>query len=48
MDLKLFAEQIKALADERFVTLLPISKVDAANGCLVRFRMGNLSKRLKQ
>ena len=37
-----FAQTIVKAADEGLVVLLPISKHDATNGCLIRFRMGTL------
>ena len=35
-----FAHNIVQTANEGFLTLLPISRRDKANGCIIRFRLG--------
>ena len=37
-----FAQSVVRAADAGQLTLLPISKRDASNGCMIRFRLGSL------
>lgn len=41
MDMTAFAQSVVRAADAGQLTLLPISKRDASNGCMVRFRLGS-------
>ena len=43
MDMTAFAQSVVRAADAGQLTLLPISKRDASNGCVVRFRLGSLA-----
>ena len=43
MDMTAFAQSVVRAADAGQLTLLPISKRDASNGCMVRFRLGSLA-----
>ena len=43
MDMTALAQSVVRAADAGQLTLLPISKRDASNGCMVRFRLGSLA-----
>ena len=43
MDMTAFAQSVVRAADAGQLPLLPISKRDASNGCMVRFRLGSLA-----
>ncbi len=43
MDITAFAQSVVRAADTGQLPLLPISKRDASNGCMVRFRLGSLA-----
>lgn len=43
MDMTAFAQSVVRAADAGQLTLLPISRRDASNGCMVRFRLGSLA-----
>lgn len=44
MNILNFAQTAVKAANEGLVTLLPISKRDATNGCMIRFRLGSLAQ----
>ncbi len=43
MDMTVFAQSVVRAADAGQLTLLPISKRDAFNGCMIRFRFSSLA-----
>ena len=47
MDMTAFAQSVVLAAYAGQLTLLPISKRDASNGCMVRFRVQQANKSQK-